>query len=893
MAVRPAQHQAIAFTTLGQTDFNNLTVCQCPTSDNDWQYPIKPGDVTPIQFINDCEGIEYGAELVSNGGFEQGDAEESITDWTIFNENTELTEVSRSTNDPFAGNYSAYWEKTNNTASTSTLTQDTGNTFLAGETYLLELYARILNNHGGCGISENLIVTVGGIEIKLTPQDNYEKFSVYITFDTNGSDGNIILAIDDFNCKDTLFMWVDNVSLKKLLSTDQCGDCSPDILFNGDFEDGQRFEVVPDVATIEATFDGWLIVDGSVTEDLTGGPDGDRCMVLSQDGTGDGTAESNQVLLNARDYILTFFAKSNAPTDTLEVFLTITGTTEVFNLTDQYQQFTYLFTATTDDRIQFINDATTSISLDDVNLFFNPPNDNTLYIVDVTNDDTYPIPDSMIEDFVGGFNVNLDYNEIFGDTFPECFKVCLEPCAGDVMLNGTFEEGEGTTFTDWSNEVTAPGTVTEAKLSNLILQSQTFDDSDWDKINGGTGLVPVVTADLVEAPDGTMTADRIVFNSGGGTAGTDFSIMQQNPTTTAAQNYTGSIWLKGAVGGEQILFRHVAGMNFTVLTLTNQWVRYSLTEASSGGSYQFGIRQAVSGPINATATVYAWGAQLELGALTSRYVPTVGSIVTIDNGIEDSRAPQLNTNADTGVASIEQTGLSIGVAYVLNVWAKKVIGVSNTFLDINDGTTLRNYASQLLTANFQRYTFEFVATTADLRFTIDETISGVTALVIDNVSLFPAEGYQPYCSEQFKSVDSEDCSRELVWYSNDNAFGINYESGFRNVMRVPGQGDGCKISNPSYPTEMTKTLNGSVTEISKATIRKEVQMTMSLVPEFIHDRLAIMVRHTNIELGGVGYAPVDETVYTVIPDENGKCLLTSQVVLGIKGEILAEKTTEC
>lgn len=724
MAVRPAQHQAIAFNPYGQDDFINSGLCKCPRADNDWRYIIKAGDVTPIQFLNDCEGIEYGADLISNGGFEQGDAEEPITDWTIFNENTELSEVSRSTNDPYEGNYSAYWTKTAPTSATCTLTQNTGNTFLAGETYLLELYARILNTHAGCGIAENLIVTVGGIEIKLTPQDNYQKFSVYITFDSNGSDSNIILAIEDFDCKDTFFMWVDNVSLKKLLSTDQCGDCSPDIMFNGDFEDGQNFENVPDVAIIQATFDGWAIIDGAVTEDLTGGVDGDRCMVLTQGGTGDGIAQSDQVLLNAQDYILTFFAKSNAPTDTLDVFLTITGTTETFNLTDQYQQFTYLFSATTDDRLQFINNDTTNISLDNVNLYFDPPNDNSLYITNTITGANYPVPPDQIDNFVGGFNVDLDYTEIFGsvDDYPSCFNVCLEPCAGQLALNGNFALGAGNIFTDW---ILTPG-------------------------------------------NGTI-------------------------------------------------------------------------------------------------------------------------VQTVTGGILGTRAVQINNVTDS--SNIAQTSLfTVGTSYIISFWAKYIAGDSGS-VNLTSNTT--NIGTVLLSDTFKRYSMTFTATGADSALQLSSTINN-TSIIIDNVGVWPLEAYGGYCSEQFKTItDPNDCSRELIWYDTENAFGINYESGFRNVMRVPGQDFGCKIGNPAYPSEMTKTLNGSVTEISKAIIRKEVQLTMSLVPEFIHDRLAIMVRHPNIELGSTGYAPVDETIYTVIPDENGKCTLNSQVTLGIEGEILAEKTTEC
>ena len=92
------------------------------------------------------------------------------------------------------------------------------------------------------------------------------------------------------------------------------------------------------------------------------------------------------------------------------------------------------------------------------------------------------------------------------------------------------------------------GYFSEGSRTNLALQSQTFDNASWLK-QAITVALPVVTADQTTAPDGTTTADKIVFPavSGAGAA----SIAGQLITLTAAA-YNWSVWLKGNAGGEQL-----------------------------------------------------------------------------------------------------------------------------------------------------------------------------------------------------------------------------------------------------------------------------------------------------------------------------------------------------
>lgn len=177
---------------------------------------------------------------------------------------------------------------------------------------------------------------------------------------------------------------------------------------------------------------------------------------------------------------------------------------------------------------------------------------------------------------------------------------------------------------------TKPSLLLEPQSTNLITYSE--DLSQWTLQNGGTGINPVVTVDNAISPDGTRNADRIVFNSGSGTTSGDSSQITNIVSISSGTDATASIYLKGENGGEEIVFRGVADGTYTKLTLTKEWQRFSTTENSGTNTdaITFGIRQNVSGlgTINSSATVYAWGGQIETLTYPTSLIPTNGSTQT-------------------------------------------------------------------------------------------------------------------------------------------------------------------------------------------------------------------------------------------------------------------------
>jgi len=221
--------------------------------------------------------------------------------------------------------------------------------------------------------------------------------------------------------------------------------------------------------------------------------------------------------------------------------------------------------------------------------------------------------------------------------------------------------------------------------NNLLLRSEEFDNAAWSKINA------TVTANATTAPDGATTADLITSTVAGG------FILQNQSTTADTTNYIYSVYIKNntATTDTQIFMEtNTPGNTYRIATIVwsgatlvsitgtvagftsvgNGWYRvYILGTNNSQSVINLWIRPSAAG----TASMYAWGAQLE--AVTYQTTPSAYNATT--------SAAYYGPRFDYNPATLVARGLLIEEAR------------TNICLRSEDFTTTWSVANATITAN--------------------------------------------------------------------------------------------------------------------------------------------------------------------------------------------------
>ena len=140
-----------------------------------------------------------------------------------------------------------------------------------------------------------------------------------------------------------------------------------------------------------------------------------------------------------------------------------------------------------------------------------------------------------------------------------------------------------------------PHIAIEAQSTNLITYSENF--SEWISVGNA-----VVTDNFIKSPDGTKNGAKIVFD---GTSNARIEI-----AVTSTGQITQSIYLKSEAVTQDVSIGCVS-TDLKVVTLTNQWQRFSHTSASGSAPRVL---------CNDAATIYVAQAQAENSSFASSYI---------------------------------------------------------------------------------------------------------------------------------------------------------------------------------------------------------------------------------------------------------------------------------
>ena len=326
---------------------------------------------------------------------------------------------------------------------------------------------------------------------------------------------------------------------------------------------------------------------------------------------------------------------------------------------------------------------------------------------------------------------------------------------------------------------TCPKLLLEPQRTNLQVYSEQFDNSaGWVKL-GST--VPVVTANQSLAPDGTNAADKIVIAAGS-------SFVRNNASISAGGTITSSLYLKGEVGGETVyIFMIVNGVYTSLLcTLTTNWQRFSFSY-SGGGVMRYGIGcdlTAGSGMVTQpAATIYAWGAQVEVGSYATSYIPTLAASAT--RGADAA--------SKTGISSL--IGQTQGTLFIQA--DNRILGQTNRFLfQVSDAT-----GNNFIALNYS----SAQADTIRLFVLANGVVSALTFIINTAPILKLAVSYKNGVSKLF-------INGSLAYTQTGGSFTSNLESIYLGVNRLSTEAVADGIS--SFQVYKTELSNAQIQELT-------------------------------------------------------------------------------
>lgn len=238
------------------------------------------------------------------------------------------------------------------------------------------------------------------------------------------------------------------------------------------------------------------------------------------------------------------------------------------------------------------------------------------------------------------FTYSSDYDRLAKPVSP----VAVGASRFQGRMRGVFEGTARRSF------VLGPAGRVPVLRENLLLRSQEFDDGAWLK----SGLQPVA-ADATAAPDGSMTADKLIENTNSGSHRAYQELTETNSVFTLSDfvkaaertwvalqlsnNSTAAatVWFNLNTGTYLPVTSGIGDFTSGVATIesaNNGWWRVSLTATKTAVNNVVAANtllhngSSTSYTGNGASGLYLWGAQLNRGALADYVKTDAAAILT-------------------------------------------------------------------------------------------------------------------------------------------------------------------------------------------------------------------------------------------------------------------------
>lgn len=315
-------------------------------------------------------------------------------------------------------------------------------------------------------------------------------------------------------------------------------------------------------------------------------------------------------------------------------------------------------------------------------------------------------------------NIDLDFanSQYYGETLANALSVSRASTGYAQTAAGVLVP-----FANNVPRITDLGLLVEEGRTNLHLRSQEFDNAAWTK------TAVTLTADDAVAPDGTQTADKILETN----TTTSAILNALALTVVSASTYTITRYIKrnasvrwvrllagdSAAGNTARAWfdieNGVVGSTATtgsgwsvastpqIESLSNGFYRIIFSVVTSGTSMIVQINSADadgSATRNSNASYWLWGAQAELGAFATSYIPTTTvAIARAADVISGSGRVLTGIGASVGSIEVELAAIPNGVVAPVYLITKNTS--IETLLRIGSSTQITARVGGLQTAS--------------------------------------------------------------------------------------------------------------------------------------------------------------------------------------------------